>query len=182
MNDSVSGVLIHYLESWYHIEYAIVSLIFVTNAAGFILSAFVAAAITNRLGRAKALMLSEATMIAGYAAIACSPPFPVVIAAYLFLGFGNRFKFALNNIFCARQANSTTIMGIASGLYGVGGLLGPVVGTALVFAGVYWARFYIVAVAIRVICLALAGWAYWTYESEDESLSTMRPTEDPRLE
>ncbi|GAB1193242.1 hypothetical protein APSETT444_002445 [Aspergillus pseudonomiae] len=39
MNDSAPGALIPYLEKDYHIGYAIVSLIFIANAVGFILAA-----------------------------------------------------------------------------------------------------------------------------------------------
>ena len=55
MSDSAPGALIPYIEDWYNIGYAVVSLIWITNAVGFILSAFFNDAIQAKLGRAKSL-------------------------------------------------------------------------------------------------------------------------------
>lgn len=166
MSDSAPGALIPYIEAWYSIGYAIVSLIWIANAVGFILAAFLADLILQKLGRAKTLMASEACMIAAYVVIACSPPFPVVVVAYLLLGFGNAVNLALNNVFCANLADSTVILGLAHGSYGIGGIVAPIVATALVSNGVHWARFYIITIGIRVLCFFFAGWSFWNYEKE----------------
>ncbi len=83
LNDSAPGALIPYMESDYKIGYAIVSLIFVTNALGFISAAFITHALQAKLGRAKTLMLAEAVMMLAFIMIACTPPFPVVVVAYV---------------------------------------------------------------------------------------------------
>lgn len=57
-----------------------VSLIFISNAAGFITAAFCSDAIHSRLGRARTFMLAETLMIIGYTIIACTPPFGAVVA------------------------------------------------------------------------------------------------------
>lgn len=85
MSDSAPGALIPYIEEYYHIGYAIVSMIWIANAAGFISSAFLTDLILSRFGRANTLMIAEAFMIGAYVVIACAPPFPVVAVAYLFL-------------------------------------------------------------------------------------------------
>lgn len=76
-----AGALIPYMETHYNIGYAIVSLIFITNAIGFIATAFFTDLTREKLGRAKSCMLSEVLMIAGYLMIICTPPFPVVVVA-----------------------------------------------------------------------------------------------------
>lgn len=166
LNDSAPGALIPYLESWYDIGYAIVSLIFIANAGGFILAAFFADPLVVRLGRSKLLMLSEVCLIAGYVIIACSPPFPAVVVAYLILGFGNAINLAMNNVFCANLANSTVILGAAHGSYGIGGVVGPIVATSLVANGIPWARFYLIPIGVRICCLLAAGWSFHGYERE----------------
>lgn len=85
MSDSAPGALIPYIEDYYHIGYAIVSTIWIANAAGFISSAFVTDWILSHFGRARTLMIAEAFMIGAYVVIACAPPFPVVAVAYLFM-------------------------------------------------------------------------------------------------
>lgn len=81
LNDSAPGPLIPYMEPHYHIGYAIVSLIFVTNAVGFILAAFFTDVVDSRLGRAKTLMCAEVTVLIGFIMIICTPPFAVVVIA-----------------------------------------------------------------------------------------------------
>lgn len=166
MSDSAPGALIPYIEKWYKIGYAIVSLIWITNAVGFILAAFFTDLIWQKLGRAKTLMLAEAFMISAYVIIACSPPFPVVVVAYLLMGFGNAVNLALNNVFCANLADSTVILGLAHGSYGVGGVVAPIIATAMVSNGIHWARFYLIPIGVRTICFFFAGWAFWGYEKE----------------
>lgn len=166
INDSAPGALIPYFESWFGIGYAVVSLIFVSTAIGFILAAFFADAICVRFGRARSLMLSEATLVAAYVMLATTPPFGVVIAAYLIIGFGSALNLAYNNVFCAGLAQPTIILGAAHGSYGIGGILGPIMATALVSSGVVWSRFFLIPIGVRLCCLALAGWSFWTYESE----------------
>lgn len=145
LNDSAPGALIPYIESWYDIGYAVVSIIWIANALGFILCAFSTDFISGRLGRSRSLMLSEAILITAYVVIACPVPYPVVVVAYLVLGFGEALNLALNNVFTSNLANPTVILGGAHGSYGVGGILGPIVATGLVSTGIHWSRFYIVA-------------------------------------
>lgn len=142
LNDAAPGALIPYIETWYGIGYAVVSLIWVSNAIGFILAAFCAEFVDGKFGRAKSLMLSELFIILGYVVLASPVPFPAVVAAYLFLGFGQAVNIALNNVFCSNLANSTVVLGAAHGSYGLGGIVGPILATALVSNGINWHRFY----------------------------------------
>ena len=73
------GAIIPYMENHYHIGYAIVALIFVGNAIGFIVAAFFTNMILGRLGRAKSLIFAELLMLAAYIMLVATPPFPVVV-------------------------------------------------------------------------------------------------------
>ncbi|KAI4795270.1 MFS general substrate transporter, partial [Aureobasidium sp. EXF-8845] len=170
INDASAGALIPYMEKEYHIGYAIVSLIFITNAIGFITAAFFTDLTLEKLGRARACMFSETLLIAGYVIMACTPPFPVVVIAFLLLGLGLALNLALNNVFCANLANSTVILGASHGSYGLGGVVGPIMATAMVSRGVLWSRFYIITLGLRVICFFFTGWAFYKYENEPSSL------------
>ncbi|KAI4794922.1 MFS general substrate transporter, partial [Aureobasidium sp. EXF-8845] len=170
INDASAGALIPYMEKQYHIGYAVVSLIFITNAIGFITAAFFTDLTLEKLGRARACMFSETLLIAGYVIMACTPPFPVVVIAFLLLGLGLALNLALNNVFCANLANSTVILGASHGSYGLGGVVGPIMATAMVSRGVLWSRFYIITLSLRVICFFFTGWAFYKYENEPSSL------------
>jgi len=69
------------MERYYHLGYAVMSLVFVGNAAGFIVAAFFTNALLDRLGRAKTLILSELVMISAYIMMVVTPPYPVVVIA-----------------------------------------------------------------------------------------------------
>ena len=60
------GAPIPYMENHYHIGSAIVTLIFVGTALGFIIAAFFTNMILGRLGRAKSLTFVELLMLAVY--------------------------------------------------------------------------------------------------------------------
>ena len=80
-NDSAPGALLPYMEDHYHIGYAIVSLIFISNAVGFIAAAFFVYAWDHKLGRARVLMVCDALCIVAYVIMAVAPPFPVFALA-----------------------------------------------------------------------------------------------------
>lgn len=86
LNDSAPGALLPYMEQHYHIKYAIVSLIFVGNAVGFIAAAPVCHSLNNRFGRARVLSACAFINTLAFIAIVCQPAWPVVVIAFLVLG------------------------------------------------------------------------------------------------
>jgi fucose permease len=65
----------------YSIGYAVVSIIFVAQAIGFICAAFFISSITNKFGRSNALILAALLLLGSYGTIIVKPPFPVVALA-----------------------------------------------------------------------------------------------------
>lgn len=108
-------------------------------------------------------------MTTAYVIIACAPPFPVIVVAYLIMGFGNALNLALNNVFCANLSDSTVVLGLAHGSYGIGGIISPIIATSMVSNDIFWARFYLIPLGVRVFCFFYAGWAFWGYEKEGTS-------------
>lgn len=76
------------METYYNIGYAVVSLIFLSNAGGFITAAFVSQAIYSRIGRAKTLLIGILLECAAFLIIACAPPWGVVVASFFLIGGG----------------------------------------------------------------------------------------------
>ncbi|KAG9234628.1 major facilitator superfamily domain-containing protein [Amylocarpus encephaloides] len=167
LNDSAPGALIPYIEKHYNIGYAVVSLIFVTNAIGFVTAAFFVDAIRARFGRAKTLMISQALMAVGYVAIVCTPPWPVVVASFFLLGLGMAFNLAIGNVFAANLHNNTAMLGAMHGSYGVGGTIAPLIATAMVASGgILWSRYYFLVMGMCIFNCAFASWSFWHYEAE----------------
>lgn len=176
INDAAPGALIPYMEKDYNIGYAIVSLIFVTNAVGFIAAAPLSQILQSRLGRANTLVLAESVMIAAYIMLVCKPPFAVVVVSFLFLGLGMATNLAANNVFCANLANSTTTLGCLHGFYGIGATIAPLMATALVTHNHPWSTFYFISLSITTTNLLLAFLSFRTYEKDTPPLNPLHPT------
>lgn len=119
LNDAATGALIPYLEKEYGISYGVVSLIFITNAIGFISIVPVCQLIEAKIGRALSCMIAACLMSTGYIALVCAPPFPVVVLSFYFLGSGMGFFLAMTNAFMVNLMQGTVILGSMHGLYGV---------------------------------------------------------------
>jgi fucose permease len=144
-----------------------VSLVFVTNAVGFISAAFCVNAVRARLGRARTLMLAEVLMSCGYIPIVCTPLFPVVIVSFFLLGLGEAINLAMSNVFAANLHNGTKMLGALHGSYGIGGTIGPFIATAMVTSsGLSWSRYYILPLSVAVFNGLFALWSFWHYETE----------------
>lgn len=176
LNDAAPGALIPYMEKDYGIGYAIVSLIFVTNAIGFISAAPIAQALQARLGRAKTLVLAQVVITLGYIMLVCKPPFPVVVVAFFFLGIGMASNLCPNNVWCANLSHSTTALGCLHGSYGIGGTIGPLMATGLVTHGTPWSTFYFIVLAVALFNLVLAFVSFRNYEKDTPVVNLLQAT------
>ncbi|KAK5089162.1 hypothetical protein LTR05_003386 [Lithohypha guttulata] len=177
MNDSATGALLPYMERYYHISHAIMSLIFVANACGFIAAGPVCHILNNRFGRARVLSSCTILNTLAYTAIVCQPPFPVVIVAFFFLGFGFAIILALDNVFLVNLQGGTTLLGYMHGTYGVGGIVAPFVATAMVSQGIRWSLFYAILLALSLISTVAFFWTFRNYESETTSAQLLTALE-----
>jgi fucose permease len=152
---------------YYHVGYAIVSLIFVGQAFGFVFAALTIDSLRHKLGRARVLGLAQGLMACAYIPLVATAPFPVVVCSFFFVGFGIAINVAMGNIFCGDLRNSTVMLGLLHGSYGLGGTTGPLIATAVVtVAGAVWSRYYILTMGIGFATLCLSLWSFWRFERE----------------
>lgn len=166
LNDSAPGALLPYIERHYDIEYAIVSLIFVTQAVGFLTAAPLTHFLEARIGRARAYMLAAFSNIICYVVVICQPPWGLVVAVYIFNGFGIALNLALNQVWCANLVNATTILGALHGFYGLGATVAPLAATAMASHGVRWSYYFSIPLFLQLSCLFLAGWSFRGFEDD----------------
>lgn len=166
LNDSAPGALIPYMEKEYNIGYAVVSLIFVTNAIGFILAAPATDFLESRFGRSRTYALSLSLIAGSHIAIICQPPFPVIVVSFFFIGFGLAVNVSLNNVFCANLVNNTAALGAVHGAYGIGGIIGPLAATAIASHGTRWAFFYFITLVLSICNIIFSWWSFLGYEKE----------------
>jgi MFS family permease len=82
---------------------------------------------------------------------------------------------AISQVFCANLTNNTALVGFYQGAYGIGGITGPLVATALVSHGFKWSRFYIIELCLAFFNLMFSAWAFWKYERESETSDAVLP-------
>ena len=169
LNDSAPGALLPYIESYYSISYGIVSLLFVANAIGFISAAPFTSTLQTKAGRAGILLVSQALILTAYVLIVSRTPFSVVVVSFFLSGLGAAWALAVNNVFVAGLNKGTELLGVFHGCYGVGGILGPLLATALVSSGRNWSDFYFVTLSL----VAFNGFcAFWTSRGYEKELSS----------
>ncbi|KAI1434714.1 MFS general substrate transporter [Xylaria sp. CBS 124048] len=175
LTDSASGTLIPYIEKHYNIGYAMVSLIFIGYALGFVAAAPLVDVIRVRLGRAKMLAMATLFIATGNLPLILKAPFPAIVAGYFVIGFGFALTLAIGNVFTANLQNGTILLGAMHGSYGIGGTAGPLIATSIVstVGGSAWNRYYILTLAMVLFNASLYLWSFWNYEKEmDSSVDT----------
>jgi fucose permease len=75
---------------------------------------------------------------------------------------------AICQVFCANLANNTAVVGAYQGAYGIGGITGPLIATALVSRGAVWSRFYTIELGLATLNFFVIPWAFWKYELESD--------------
>ncbi|KAL1902456.1 hypothetical protein Sste5346_001437 [Sporothrix stenoceras] len=178
LNDSAAGALLPYIEHHYNIGYGIVSLIFVACAFGSIMAATVVDPMKRRLGRARTLCIGQLIMAVGYVPLLTTvAPFPAVVVGFFFVGLGEAINVAMGNTYCAGMQQGTMALGIMHGSYGIGGISGPLIATAIVVAtgaaddpdgksAIVFGRYYLLPFSICVLTAVLSAWTFAGYEKD----------------
>ena len=94
LNDGAPGALLPYLERYYHVNYAIVSLIFLSNACGFIFSSFLSNRLHIMVGRCKSLIIGSGLQVVSYLIYSTHPSYGIIIVGFFLAGAGMGFLLA----------------------------------------------------------------------------------------
>lgn len=76
------------LESYYHVNYTIISLVFLAPFIGYTLAAILNNKIHMRFGQLGAAVIGPSCKIICYAVTCAKPPYPVLPVIFAFSGFG----------------------------------------------------------------------------------------------
>ncbi|TFK82924.1 MFS general substrate transporter [Polyporus arcularius HHB13444] len=166
-NDGTLGPLLPRLQEVYHVGYAVVSLIFVTNFVGFFLGASTYLYVTDRFGYGS---VTSFILAIGNSLQASGAPFPVFVIAHIFAGYGESFLDAGSNAFLASLSeNTSTKMGIMHAIYGVGAMCAPLVSTQ--FARLpRWSFVYLVHIGL-VTLNAISQMVTFRFRRQDDILA-----------
>ncbi|EGW30642.1 uncharacterized protein SPAPADRAFT_62503 [Spathaspora passalidarum NRRL Y-27907] len=150
LSDGSVGVLLNYIEIQYRISYSVASILWLSNALGFIIVALLSDVIQKRLGR-KSIFLGCLSSIMMYTLVSTGSKYPVVVIGFFFGGVGAGICVAQYNVFIGRLEKSSTALGYLHGCYGLGASVAPLIATAFVEAGIKWNFFYLVVLGVFLI-------------------------------
>ncbi|KAF5327217.1 hypothetical protein D9619_005088 [Psilocybe cf. subviscida] len=107
-NDGSSGPLLPRIQEVYHVNFTIVSLIFVCSCSGFVAGAVSNIWLTSKLGFGKSIVLGALFQVAGYSIQGSAPPFPLFVIGFGLNGFGMALQNAHANGFVAALGHASS--------------------------------------------------------------------------
>ena len=142
-SDGSVGVLLNYIELQYNISYSVASLLWLSNALGFILVAILSSKIQKYLG-SKSIVVGTICSTIMYTLVLTGSRYPIIVFGFFWGGIGSGMCIAQFNIFFSSLEKSSKGLGYFHGSYGIGASASPLVATAFVEAGIKWNYFYLI--------------------------------------
>lgn len=168
-NDGSTGPLLLRIQDAYHVNFLIVSLMFVFACVGFVSGALINVPLNDKLGFGRVIAIGALCQVVGYAIQAPGPPFPAFVFAFVINGVGIALQDAQANGFVATlKDNPEAKMGILHAAYGVGALAAPLVATQ--FAQLHrWSFHYMISLGLT-IANAIVLWVVFRFKNQDDCL------------
>ncbi len=123
------------LEGYYHVSYTVISLVFTAPFVGYLLAALSNNLVHHHLGQRGVAIISPLGKLVGYILLAAHPPFSFVPVVMFFPGFGNGLEDSGWNAWISNMENANELLGFLHGAYGIGAMIGPLLGTVMVTKG-----------------------------------------------
>ncbi|KUI59936.1 Bypass of stop codon protein 6 [Cytospora mali] len=169
LHDAATGALIPYdaaqVESYYDIDYTVVSLLFLAPFVSYLAAALSSNLIHHHYGQRGIAILAPLCRLVGYIIVALHPPFPVLPVAMLFPGFGNGLEDSAWNAWIGNLQNANELLGVLHGAYGAGATIAPLIATAMVTKGNHpleWYTYYYIMIGVSALEASLTVPAFWS--------------------
>ncbi|KAF8517398.1 MFS general substrate transporter [Hysterangium stoloniferum] len=155
-NDGTTGPLLPRIQKNYHVNFAVVSLLFVCACIGFIIGGLSNVFFTERLGFGKVNNTRALSQVIGYVLMVPAPPFPVLVIGYIVNGFGIALQDAQANGFVAAQEGDGSKMNFLHAAYGFGAMSAPLIATQ--FAQLHhWSFYYFTSLGLSIANVIFLG-------------------------
>ncbi|KAK7415558.1 hypothetical protein QQX98_005804 [Neonectria punicea] len=163
MNDGSYGALVPLLETYYSVNYTVVSLIFLSPFVGYAIASAVNNLMHVHFGQRGVALLAPLCHLVPYLIISFHPPYPVMVVMYVFVGMGNGLADAAWCSFIGQMANSHEMSGILQACYAFGATIAPLIATALSGDGQPgWYSFFYVMTAASAVEFVTSVATFWT--------------------
>ena len=125
------GVLLLPQIADYGVDKATIGITFFASSGGFLLAAWTAGALVHRLGIRLALVTGGATFALAALCLAAHPPFALMIAVQVVVGYGTGVLESVLNVYLTGLPSATTLLNRLHAFFGVGALVGPLLAAGL---------------------------------------------------
>lgn len=173
MKDSVMGVLIPELEEYYGYNYLIVSVALLAPFMGYTIASVINDFLHRNFGRRGVCILGPCLQLIFYIVASTRPPFAGFVVSFVFAGMGCGMLDGCWNTMVGSFKNSSQILCILHGFYGIGGIVCPTFATAMLDRGIAWNYIYVVLVGIAtfLLCLCLFAFRHDTAQAYHASIA-----------
>jgi fucose permease len=155
--DGAVGVLLPGIQAYYHIDKAVVGLLFLASTAGYLLGSFNNGLLIERFGHGRFLILGVVVYLLGAGLVSLGPPFIVLLASFLILGLGVALVDPGLNSYVTSLPRSVSLLNYLHAFYGVGAWLGPLLAANILALGWGWNSVYLAWFIMS--CIAVPG--FW---------------------
>lgn len=171
-SDAAPGALLPHIEDYYHINYTVVSLIWMANAAGFILIACLSHKIQPWLGKRYSMVAGCGLSCIMYSIVSSGTKFPLIVIGFFCGGMGLATCLAQGNVFLANFDKLSKYLSFCHALYGLGATISPLIATSMVNAGIKWHYFYLTILGLMILN---ATNFFLAFKGADEDLKPWDP-------
>lgn len=162
LNDGSLGALIPYMLCGYHTSTGSVAVFYGIQFAGWVVAALSRGYARAYISSGGTLMVGAGCQLLAYALRPWTPPFALFCAMFFLTAIGQAFQDSEANTFVSSVQTAHRWLGVVHASYGLGGLVGPLVATAMASAkSQEWTYLYWVLSGLAACNLAFVGWAFW---------------------
>ncbi|KAI0650491.1 MFS general substrate transporter [Trametes meyenii] len=177
-NGGSTGALLPYIERNYNINYARVSVLFVSTFLGYVVAAAGAGTLSRRVGYGHAMLISMLVELAGNIINSSQQVnFGLMCFGFFVVGMAFATQLGLCNAYFAILPKPLMWTGILHGIYGLGSFASPLVATAMVTHGVPYHLFYTTNVGLNIPVFALAWLAFRNLQALPQHPNEKTPAE-----
>ncbi|WVQ81603.1 hypothetical protein IAT38_003727 [Cryptococcus sp. DSM 104549] len=131
-NDASQGPLLPSLQTYYSVNFLVISILWVTNFIGFLIAGLSNVWISDHFGFGIAAPFGATVQAIAYSLMCWGGPFPLFLIAFILNGFGVGLQDAQVNSLTSRLPGAATKMFLMHAFYGFGATVSPLVSTAFV--------------------------------------------------
>lgn len=136
ISGGAAGVLLPSLSAFYHVDNAVIGLLFILSSTGYFLAALNGGLLVERLGLRRFLLLGTIIVAVGVFGFSLEPPFALALVAEFLIGWGIGMQETGLNVYITAQPRHATLLNYLHAFYGVGALIGPI--GASVLLAIHW--------------------------------------------